>query len=129
MLKGFALPELILSLFLFVLVFSIFLVSLIVSSGLNEISRNLTIASLHAQLVMEEIRNSNFLTLKDNINSGQWDFNGVDLQERGLEALNSESIDTEVDGDDLLNILVTVRWKDKGLRDRSFVLQTIMVNL
>lgn len=103
---------------------------------LNESNRNLTIASTHAQYVMEILKNEYFLiSIKNKINN--WDPNTLVGSE--LIGLNNESIsvccyDSATNScfgvcpsQDVMRVLVTVNWKDRGLRDREVSLETLFV--
>jgi len=87
---------------------------------LNDANRNLTIAFTHAQFAMEEIKNTDFASIA----SQTW--NNATIISKGLVPLNSESIIITVTGTEPLDVLVTVNWKDRGVRDRSTVLRTLI---
>ena len=103
---------------------------------LNESNRNLTTASTHAQYVMEIIKNEYTLFgIKGKINN--WDPNALIGGE--LSGLPDESISIccydsgssscfgVCPAQDVLRVLVTVSWKDRGVRDREFILETLFV--
>lgn len=100
---------------------------------LNESNRNLSIATVHGQHILEEMKNTNFTNFKTGaINPDTyWDWDNATINSKGLAALNSEAIDTSaawVDAatKDRLDITITLSWKDRGLRERSLVLRTLI---
>ncbi|MBP7087727.1 MAG: hypothetical protein KBB01_00365 [Candidatus Omnitrophica bacterium] len=103
---------------------------------LNESNRNLTIASTHAQYVMETLKNEYFLiSIKNKINN--WDPNTLIGNE--LAGLDNESISIccydsatsscfgTCPSQDIMRVLVKVNWKDRGVRDREINLETLFV--
>ena len=102
------------------------LLGLITSAVLTSSARNLTRATSHAQHIMEDIKNTNFTQVQTSIQSGHWDWNTADITSQGLTPLNNETIDTAVSGTTLLDITVTVNWQDRGARDRSTALKTLI---
>ena len=79
---------------------------------LNEHNRNVTMATLHTQYVMEDIKNNNFSLIADSINNGDWDWGVEEIAAEGLSPLNSEVIAVNVDGTDLLDIEINVTWNN-----------------
>ncbi len=79
---------------------------------LNEHNRNLTIATMHAQYVMEDIKNTNFNLILDSINNGDWNWGDAEIGAVGLSPLSNEIITITVSGTDLLDITINVSWKD-----------------
>ncbi|MCK5392996.1 MAG: hypothetical protein KAI91_01570 [Candidatus Omnitrophica bacterium] len=73
---------------------------------LNEHNRNVTVATMHAQYVMEEIRSTKF----SDISGAVW--NSTDIATVGLSPLNGEVVDVIVSVGDLLDITVNVTWND-----------------
>jgi type II secretory pathway pseudopilin PulG len=128
-LTGFTLSELLLAAVILAFALSGLLTLFVNCMFLNESNRNLTIATGHAQYVMEEIKNTNFAALKTKIDNGDWDWDGQDIGSKGLTALSNESIDTNATGTDPLDVTVTVNWKDRGTRDRNTVLETLITGL
>lgn len=120
--KGLTLAEVLLGIillaFAFVSVLALF-ASCVIS---NESNRNLTVALSHAQFAMEEIKNTNFLSIA----GGDWDWDSEQIGEKGLNALMDESITTTITGADLLNVTIVVDWHDRGGRDRSIELKTLI---
>ncbi|MCK5289285.1 MAG: hypothetical protein KAJ79_09485, partial [Candidatus Omnitrophica bacterium] len=74
--------------------------------------RNVTMATLHTQYVMEDIKNNNFSLIADSINNGDWDWGVEEIAAEGLSPLNSEVIAVNVDGTDLLDIEINVTWNN-----------------
>jgi len=125
--KGFALPELLISVVI-TLCFAILGLTLFYVNGqlINEANRNLSVAVSHAQFAMEDIKNSNFATLKTDIANGNWNWNSTVINAAGLTALKNETIHTSSTGTNPLDITVTVSWQDRTLQNRTFVLETLI---
>ena len=71
-------------------------------------------ATGHAQLVLEEIKNTNFDNIETNINAGNWDWDESEITANDLPVLRNEAVDTAVsDSGDPLGVLVTVSWQDR----------------
>ena len=84
---------------------------------LNEHNRNLTIATLHTQYVMEDIKNTSFNVISDNINNGDWNWGISEIEAEGLSPLKNEIVvvtadDDGVFGPDLVNITINIAWSD-----------------
>lgn len=95
----------------------------------NEVNRNNGIAVSHAQYVLEDIKSTNFNEIANGIASGNWNWNAAIIAAKGMIPLNSEVIITQASGTaDLLNVIVTVSWQDRGQKPRSTVLQTFFSN-
>ena len=124
--KGFTLVELILTVAILAFAISGMLLLFTNCICLNEANRNLGIATSHAEFVMEDIRNSQFSTLKADINNGNWNWDTTAINAAGLTALNIESIATLATGTEPLDITVTVTWQDRTQRNRSLVLETLL---
>jgi len=77
---------------------------------------------------MEDIKNTDFSSLKSNIDNGGWDWGISDISSRGLDALGGEIIDTsEVGSDsDILDVVVSLTWQDRGARVRNISLETLI---
>jgi len=127
--KGFTLVELLLVVGFLVFAVSASLILFANCILLNEYNRSLTIATSHAQYVLEEIKNQNFSTIESGINSGNWDWDAGKITTKGLSALDAETIDTNETGttSDLLDIVITVDWQGRGGRANSMTLETLMV--
>lgn len=124
--NGFTLAEIILA--VAILAFTLAsLLSLFVSCMLlNDASRNLTQATGHAQFVLEEIRNTAFRSIASKINNDhEWDWDSSAITAKGLSALKSESVVTQVSGSDPLDVAVMVSWQDRSGRNRQMELETL----
>lgn len=124
--KGFTLSELLLAALILVVALSAILIEFLACSVLNDSSRNLTLATTHAGYIMEDIKNTSFANIANNINNGDWDWDSSDITGEGLTALRNESIDSSVSGTTLLTVTVTVSWKDRNNRDRNVALATLI---
>ena len=126
--KTFTLPELLLAMAILAFALSAIIMGFITCFVLNEINRNLTIASSHAQYQMEEVKNTAFGgIINDTINAGDVDWPDI------LEALPDEVMTVTVNpvagtNNTLLNVNLTVSWNDRGLRARNLSLQTYIAN-
>ena len=117
--KGFTLLELILAAVMLAVALSVVLIEFLSCSLLSEASRNLTRATMHAQYVMEDIKNNTFADIKAKIDSGYWDWDSNAISSHGLSPLRDESIDTDESGTDLLDITVKVSWDDRSGRKHT----------
>lgn len=132
--RGFTLSELLLSAAILVFVLAGLLALFINCMILNEANRNLSIATTHAQYIMENIKDAadtDFSQLESAINNGAWDLDASEIQSDpyNLTALSNESIDTNVTGSgNPLGIAVIVQWNDRGQRSRSTELDTLIAN-
>lgn len=131
---GFTLSELLLAAAILVFVLAGLLALFINCLVLNDANRNLTVATTHAQYIMENIKDAadtGFASLESNINSGNWDLNTSQIQSApyNLPALNNENINTNVtQSGNPLGISVIVQWNDRGGRPRSTELDTLIAN-
>ena len=130
---GFTLSELLLAAGIMAFVLVGLLQLFISCIFLNEANRNLSIASVHGQYILEEMKNTNFTNFKNgSVNANtNWDLNSATVNLKGLGALNTELINTDAAWvneatKDCLDITVTVSWKDFGVRDRSLVFWTMI---
>ncbi|MFH1678503.1 MAG: hypothetical protein ABH914_02660 [Candidatus Omnitrophota bacterium] len=131
--KGLTLTELLLAAGILVFVLCGLMVLFINCIFLNDANRNLTLATSHAQYILEEIRDSAFTGLEAAIDTGgNWDWSGANIEAHDLALLPNESIDTSVfpSGSPLgvLGVSVTVVWQDRGVRPRSIELQTLIAD-
>jgi Tfp pilus assembly protein PilW len=94
---------------------------------LNTTNKDLTIASSHAQYVLEKIRNTAFTGLQDAIESGTWNYTSSTINATNLTALSGETI-TTVPGysTDPLEVNVTVSWRDQFNRSRNETFTTLI---
>jgi len=129
--KGFTLVELLLTAAFLVFTASTILMLFANCIFLNASSRALTTATSHAQRVMEGIKDTNFSAVETNINNNYWDWDVATIEGKGLVALPSEAIVTTKIGasSDLLNVLVTVSWTERGQRNNSVSLETLFAEL
>ena len=127
--KGFTLVELLLVVGFLVFAVSASLMLFANCILLNEYNRSLTIATSHAQYVMEEIKDQNFSGIETRINNGDWDWGLSEITARGLSSLDGEAIVTsEIGGvSDLLNVTATVSWQSRGGRVNNMTLETLIV--
>lgn len=123
--KGFTLPELLIAAAILAFALLAILASFVSCFLLNEANRNLTVAITHAQYVMEEIKNTGFDSIRNDGNS-QWDWDSATIATKGLIPIRNEGIDTQVTGTDLLDVGITVSWQDRGGRNRSTHLETLI---
>ena len=122
--KAFSLVQIMIAILIMGIAFSSIILTFISCCVLSEFNKSLTIASSHAQYIMEE---------KKNLASTSAGFNSlvnesltkVDIEDKGLDSLNSENITVTVKNvtSDLKNITVEVFWKDFN-RDRNITLNT-----
>ena len=127
--KGYTLVEVLIAALILGLTLSVIMAGLVGCIALNAASRNYTSATEHAQLIMEEIRNTAFGSIATNITSGTWTLNTAGVTAKGLTALNSESITTTSSGSTVLDVTVTVFWNDLNSRVRSLTLRTSIANI
>ncbi len=128
--KGFTLSEALLAICLLAIVFAASVASFMNCFILNEANRSLAIATTHANYAMEEIKDKaatpgGFSGLVSLINSGNWNWNSATINNKGLLALNQETINTSVSGTDLLDITVSVAWIVHG-RNRTISLESLV---
>ena len=128
--KAFTLSELLLVVAIMAFVFSSIIITLMACFLLNEMNRNLSIAATHAQYVAEDIKDTastlmGFSGLSAQITDGDWNWNATEINTAGLAALDNETIATSVSGTSLLDINVTVNWKDRR-RSRNMSLETLV---
>jgi type II secretory pathway pseudopilin PulG len=118
--NGFSLAELLLAAGLLAFAISGILALFISCIFLNEGSRNTTLATSHAQYALEDLKNTSF----GSIVSFSWDSEAI--SNKGLQPLNNESLSCTVSGSFPKSIAVTVNWQDRGIRDRTLSLNTII---
>jgi prepilin-type N-terminal cleavage/methylation domain-containing protein len=129
--KGFTLPELLLAASILAFALSSILLAFISCFFLNEMNRNLSLATTHGEFVLEEVKNTNFSTVKNcvGINSTAcWDWGISKIRNETSTSLPNESVDTTVTEhlSNLLDVAVVVSWKDRGIRDRNVILETLI---
>ena len=118
--EGFTLSEVLISAAILAFVFSALILLFINAGFLNEANRNKTVAVTHAQYALEEIKNTPF----GNIVNATW--NSATIVSKGLVPLNNESINIVVTGTGPKDVLVTVNWRDRRLRNRSVSFETLI---
>ena len=129
--RGFTLSELLLAAAILVFVLAGLLALFINCLLLNEANRNLTVATAHAQYIMEQIKDTDFSQVETKINLGDWDLDASEIESApyNLTALSNENIDTIVSqSGNPLGISVTVQWDDRPGRSRSAQLDTLIAN-
>lgn len=132
--KGFTLVELLIATAIFAFVMSGILLMLISCASLDEANREKSIATIHAETAMENIRSQGFATIQANYPPGGTSYA---LNLTGLNITNpltNENINftTQYCCDstgnpnclNCLNITVNVLWLDKGQRNRNLTLGT-----
>lgn len=119
-LKGFTLAELLLAMSILVFALCAIVAGFISAILLIDSDRNLTVAATHAQFALEEIKNTNFISIAN------FTWNTTDLASHGLTALNNETIVAKVSGVEPLSINVTANWQDRALRNRTINLETLI---
>ena len=124
--SGFTLPELLLVAVILGYSLSVVLLTFINGARLNEASRNLTTATIHAEYIMENLKNTAFFNLATDINNGSWTWNTATISSKGLTALKNENISTIYTGANPLDISVTVRWQGTQGRNRAKILRTLI---
>lgn len=120
--KGFSLSELILAAAILAFAMAGILAIFVNCIFLNTSNTNLSIAAGHAQYALESVKNTNFTSIQ----SQAWD--NTTVTSKGLTPLDSESIGINIDNSNpkVLNVATTVSWKDRGTRNRSFTLTTLI---
>jgi len=137
--KGFTLIELLIAVAIFVFAMAGILHMFFACAFLDQANRNKSIATIHAEFVMEDImeymRNNELSSLPGKIDpspdpdEGDWDWNHVDIESNCSPAIDeSEEIATScINGTNPLNITVTVSWKDKAqVTTRFLELKTLI---
>lgn len=129
--KGISLTELLATTFITGMT-ALSLIGVILNTSiLNEYNKERTLAVVHAQQIMEEIRNTNFTGLEMAINNGILNIttNQLSTYPYNFTTLPSETINTSVvSGGNPLRIQVSVNWLAKGKAARSYTLESIRTN-
>jgi len=139
--KGFTLVELLIVAAIFAFAMSGILLMFINCAFLDQANRNKSIATIHAEFVMEDMmesmRSANVSQLQSNITNGTWNYSISKIGEN-LNCtspyvypcvLNNESIATSynINTTDPLDITVLVSWKDRAQTNtRSLGLKTLI---
>jgi hypothetical protein len=126
---GTSLAELLVSAAIMAFALSVIVLSSFRNVTLNESSRNLTIATSHADHVLEDIRNATFSNVCSSIYTDNWNWGvgyATTIASKGLSALNNESIHTTTTTSSvscatatILDITVQVNWNDVQQRAQS----------
>lgn len=132
--RSFTLAELLLACAILAFVLTGLLSLFINCSILNETNRNLSIATSHAQYIMEEIKAAGFTGLEAKIESNNgtpagWDLNTAQIGSApyNLMPLDTEAINTSVfQSGDPLGVSVRVNYRDRGQKDRQIELRTFV---
>jgi len=133
--KGFTLLELLFAASIMAFTLTGLLTLFITTMFLNQSNRNTTIATSHAEHVMEEIKNTNFLSIYSTFNSMSRSGSAITTQWSPINnLLRNETISTSVSVSAgtiasplLLDVTVNVSWNDRGSRTREpVVLRTFM---
>jgi Tfp pilus assembly protein PilV len=136
--KGVTLVELLIAAVIFAFAMSGILLMLINCAFLDQANRNKSIATTHAEFVMEDImeymRSGDIVPLQDEIDDGTWNWGDSaticnKLGCASSSVLNSESITTTyVTATNPLDVTVTVSWKDRAQANpRSLTLETLIL--
>ena len=128
-LTGFTLAEVILAAAILAFVLSGLLALFISCALLNEANRNRSVAMSHAQYVMEEIKNTDFGSIQNKIENGDWDWNESEIESAGLAKIKAESIDVGVSGSDPLEVTATVIWNDRLGAGKSISLESAFTEI
>lgn len=114
--RGFSLPELLLSVLILMVVLSGLLLLFTNCIILNETSRDISIATSHAQYILEEVRDTPFADLDTEITvNGKWNWDTNEIISEGLTPLRDEAIYTYTSGASLdpLLVIASVVWKNR----------------
>lgn len=129
-LAGFTLAEVILAAAILAFALTGLLALFISCMLLNESSRNRSLATAHAQFVLEEIKNTNFDVIETDINAGNWNWNEAEIENKNLPVLKSEAIETAVSvSGDPLEVLATVSWQDRLGANRNITLNSLFTDI
>lgn len=133
--KGLTLAELMIAAAILAFVLSGLLLIFINCFFLNDANRNLSVATSHAEFVLEQIKNmsyTNFTAVSANINAFTWNWHASQINSSiGPEALNNESISVTCSNvsASLLSVVVNVTWQDRRQRPRNITLETRIAQL
>jgi len=124
--RGFTLWELMVAAGILAFLLSGMLLVFVNCIFLNQSNRNLTIALSHSQFAMEEVKSASSLSviLASYPTGTCW--SSANLTAKGLAPIDNESVCFSVSGTTLLDVVVTTSWKDRGVRDRSVSLETLI---
>ena len=106
------------------------LLSLFISCALlNEANRNRSVAMAHAQYIMEEIKHTDFGSIQNKIESGDWDWDESEIENAGLVKIKGESVDVGVSGSDPLEVTATVAWNDRLGANKNITLESVFTEI
>ncbi len=124
--QGFTLPELLMTAAIMGYALSCVLAAFIGCVTLNAVSRDLSIATTHAEFILESVRNTSFATISSGITAGNWNWSTANVTAQGLNAMKNESTSVAVSGTTLLDVTVTISWTDVPGRSRTKTLRTLI---
>jgi Tfp pilus assembly protein PilV len=130
--KGLTLAELLISAAILVFVFCGLLGLFINCMFLNRTNRNRSQATMHAQYILEEIRDTNFSNLQNAINMGVWSWSTPATWQANcitinMDPLSDETVVTSIrpgSPNDPLEVQVRVDWVDSQARPMFLQLET-----
>ena len=106
------------------------LLSLFISCALlNEANRNRSVAMAHAQYIMEEIKHTDFGSIQNKIESGDWDWDESEIENAGLVKIKGESVDVGVSGSYPLEVTATVAWNDRLGANKNITLESVFTEI
>ena len=126
--KGVTLTELMATIFITSMTLFSLIGVFVNMSVLTEFNRDYTLAVVHAQHIMEEIKNNHFTGLETDINNGLFDLSATQLSASAYNftPLSSESINTSIiSSGNPLRIEVSVNWLARGQIPRSYTLESL----
>ncbi|MDD3375064.1 MAG: hypothetical protein PHY73_05005 [Candidatus Omnitrophica bacterium] len=123
--KALSLPELLLAVFILAFSISSILLLFIRCGYLNEANRNLSQSAMHAQYIMEEIKNKNFTQMQQDVNNGYWNWDSATIASKGFSPLDNETTITQRTGTNPTTVTTTIYWTDKNGRNRNYTLSSI----
>ncbi len=127
--RGVTLVEVMLAAGILIFALSGMLALFIHCMNLNQASRHTAEASSHAQMIVEQIRTTNFGAIEGNIT--QWNLTTSQLQSSpySLNTLTNETAITNVTiSGNPLGISVTVAWDERGSRSMSTRVDTLLTD-
>jgi type II secretory pathway pseudopilin PulG len=126
--KGFTLAEIIIASLVAAIAFVAILGTLSNITVLNELNQERTMAAMHAQYILENIRNADFTGLETDINNGVWDFTTAQLAANpfNFTTLAGEAVTTtNINSGNPLQVRVAVSWNDRRNQARLYSLETM----
>lgn len=128
--KGFTLLELLFAAAILAFTLTGLLTLFISTIFLNEVNRNITIATIHAEHVMEEVKNTTYASIYPTYQNYARNGAAITTQWSALNnLLRNEAITVTTNvitgtaaNPTLLDVSVTINWNDRGTRTRSPVI-------